>query len=563
MVDATVAVDALNLLYGDKPEGTYLTLWRRDEKRTYWVDEIEEAREIISTVATRTDLYMGVGLAKQIKYSPRFAADARRNGQDPEASRKTDQRPGAQDVTGIVGLWLDMDIAGDAHAKENLPPDTEAALSLLSEIPLEPTIVLHSGHGLQAWWALNEPWMFESETEADEARNLTFRWNATWRSVAHRHGWTVDSVFDLSRIMRLPGSENHKNPQAVLPVQVLSQSEARYEPDDFEAYLVDLSQAPLAALNLPSGDFALDCNAQPPLAKLEALKMLEPGFKAAVEYSKVGRTDMSPSSYDMTLANYAAKAGWSEQEIVDLLIWVRRCHHVDLKLRHDYYSRTLAKAKASVRIESSEDYLEDLDAAKVESCGEATPPTAELKAHMGTLMGFEIRRMVKILTDPPDYAVETNLGNIHLGKVENLMSWEFFRRRVADTTKHLIPRMENKQWDRIVAGLLMVSEDESVGEEATTSGWMRVTMRDYLDEIHVTRDRDEGMETRTAWREGPDAYIYLMDLRDWLSKRRRETLSPKELSLRLKSMGAEAKKLYYISKDDKRTSVNVYLVKGV
>jgi hypothetical protein len=291
--------------------------------------------------------------------------------------------------------------------------------------------------------------------------------------------------------------------------------------------------------------------------------MLEPGCKDAIEYRKNGRNDCSPSSYDMSLANYAARAGWSEQEIVNLLIWVRRNHHVDLKLRHDYYSRTLARAKASVRREASANYLQDLDAAKAESNGAATPPSAELKAHMSTLLGLEIKRVVRVLTDPPDYSIDTNMGHVPLGGITNLMEQIPFRRRVADTTKHLIPLLDKDQWFHIAAGLLAVSEDESAGEEATVAGWTHTALRDYAEEVNFARDRQEGLSTRTPWKEDDLMYFFLADFRDWLSKRRRETLSTKELALKLKTAGAKSGRRDYANEDGSRSSRNVFWVRGV
>ena len=50
------------------------------------------------------------------------------------------------------------------------------------------------------------------------------------------------------------------------------------------------------------------------------------------------------------MATMAMQAGWSDQEVVNLLICWRRKHDHDLKLRENYYVVTLEKAKEPFEI---------------------------------------------------------------------------------------------------------------------------------------------------------------------------------------------------------------------
>ena len=59
-------------------------------------------------------------------------------------------------------------------------------------------------------------------------------------------------------------------------------------------------------------------------------------------------TDQSPSAYNMSMATMAMQAGWSDQEVVNLLICWRRKHGHDLKLRENYYLMTLDKAREPI-----------------------------------------------------------------------------------------------------------------------------------------------------------------------------------------------------------------------
>ena len=66
------------------------------------------------------------------------------------------------------------------------------------------------------------------------------------------------------------------------------------------------------------------------------------------KFRKSWEQDRSASAYDMSMATIALGAGWSDHEVVNLLICWRRKHGHDLKLREGYYEITLAKAKEPI-----------------------------------------------------------------------------------------------------------------------------------------------------------------------------------------------------------------------
>ena len=55
-----------------------------------------------------------------------------------------------------------------------------------------------------------ELWGFESDRERQRAADLSLRWSQTLKAHAAARGWAVDSVHDLARVMRLPGTLNFK-----------------------------------------------------------------------------------------------------------------------------------------------------------------------------------------------------------------------------------------------------------------------------------------------------------------------------------------------------------------
>jgi hypothetical protein len=145
------------------------------------------------------------------------------------------RRGGSADCISIPALWADIDIAGPGHAATNLPPDRAAAWELIRAYPLRPTYVIDTGGGLQPYWQLDEP------VPADQAVAFLARWGATWAELGRRHGWHVDNVFDLARVMRLPGTWNRKPDHTNPPlVEVCHEGTERYSLADLDEHTLDL-----------------------------------------------------------------------------------------------------------------------------------------------------------------------------------------------------------------------------------------------------------------------------------------------------------------------------------
>ena len=171
----------------------------------------------------------------------------------------TKGRGAIEDIIGIPGLWLDLDYqSGDAHKAQNLPPDMETCLDLLVEGPHAPSLIVHSGHGLQAYWLFNEAWYFDGDLweERALASRMLLGWQRWFQVHAASRGWHVDSTADLTRVFRVPGSLNYKSDPPTM-VQLLEEHAYRYEPADFLDYLADdapSSTPKAAALTLQSID---------------------------------------------------------------------------------------------------------------------------------------------------------------------------------------------------------------------------------------------------------------------------------------------------------------------
>jgi putative DNA primase/helicase len=126
-------------------------------------------------------------------------------------------------------LSADLDYQDAAHKSDTLPPDADAALELISELP-RPSVLVHSGHGLYPIWRFAQPIYLTTAELKAEAKILVQRWQAVITGAAAQRGWTTDKVDDLARVLRLPGSVNRKvdketgQPLPPVPCQVIQTS---------------------------------------------------------------------------------------------------------------------------------------------------------------------------------------------------------------------------------------------------------------------------------------------------------------------------------------------------
>jgi hypothetical protein len=122
---------------------------------------------------------------------------------------------GRTEQTGaVVALWADLDVAGPGHqpAPSGLPhpPDLDAARLLLADLDAVPSMTIHTGGGLHPWWFLEKPWYLDCPADIDEAKRFAERWSNTLVELGRRRGWHVDSVGDLTRVLRVSGTHRYK-----------------------------------------------------------------------------------------------------------------------------------------------------------------------------------------------------------------------------------------------------------------------------------------------------------------------------------------------------------------
>ena len=335
------ASDFLTTLWGTVPPGPVL-VWTLPDKASYWYSTFDTVDADMLRHEHR-DVYTAVGLAP--KTGVRLTAH---------------NRIREHQVAGIPGFWADIDVRHPVHKKESqLPPTAALALEALAELPVDPTIIVASGHGMQCWWVLEEPWRFDTPEEREQARRASQWWHSIIKDLFQHKGWTVDPTLDLSRVMRLPGTWNNKNLDDRRRVEVTGGSGERYPLPRFldlvpETFTAD-SGRPRQKRSGDKGGSApaatsliVDPDAVPSSRRMTTLLDMDSQFRQTWENRRPDLPDQSPSASDMALAHAAVRAEWPDQEVVHLLIAFRRKHGFDLKLREDYFELTISKARASL-----------------------------------------------------------------------------------------------------------------------------------------------------------------------------------------------------------------------
>lgn len=560
-----VATRFLTMAWGETFPGFPL-IFRLPSRSSHFLTRPDAVVGLIRGYGASENLYMGVGLTP-LNYPGGLKALSARPG-----------RGNAADIGGLCGLWLDIDIADPLHKRPDLPPDLDSAMSLLHEMPDYPTGIVHSGHGIQAWWLFETPWLFAPDSaESRQAADLAYSWNKECQRVAATHGWTVDSVFDLARVLRLPGTLNLKDPKAVKPVTIIDWDGPRLaQTAIFDRipmlHAPDGLKRPSVATGAGSGDFRqrggaieidgviLDETAEPPADRFTAIYENPGEFRATWENKRPDMADQSASAYDLSLATQAAHAGWTDPEIAALLIARRRSQGQDYKFENaQYYARTIAKAKESV----SEDtaairrmaWEPSLSASAAVAMTSLALPTKGVGQHDASLdapqspdpedefppplklirreLGIPLLKIYKRGKEKPEYEmVMQGHGTIYIGDGNQLFTQKNLSMRLLDSPMRFqIANIKPNRWrlvvDAMVRREVMLDIPVDNTERSETIAWLHYAL-EYQADCRTLDDFREWLSGKSFDRQPTARY----EDRVWLvTERWRTTLAPKMIRI--------------------------------
>jgi hypothetical protein len=309
----------------------FMISWQGESTRflsKFFADPDEGAAFAAARAADRADVWTSVALYREAPTSGRGVADS---------------------AAGLVGFFADLDVKDGAFPSKD---DARRFIdSAFFNVP--PSMIVDSGTGLHAWFLFVEPWVFTGDEDRAKAKALAARFVDSVRAAAG--GKRIDSVGDLARVLRVAGTMNFSRgsgkdgverpttivfPEAGAPVR-------RYSVDDLEAIMVDPAFAPSVDAKSPAPEVGY-LTLAPDRAEPELVGVLRSNderFLATWERRRRDLKDSSPSGYCMAIADALAIHNATDQEVVDAMIAWRRTHGADLKLRQDWYQRTIAAAR--------------------------------------------------------------------------------------------------------------------------------------------------------------------------------------------------------------------------
>ena len=185
----TALVSFFNKLYGKIPETNFAYFW------------------------TKTCGTFPFAIPAQIQLMAQRAIELSDKGFDiwhsvnPVCIKPTNEKRGDElSVSYQTAIVVDIDIRSDAHKGDPslFAADSDEAKSFL---PFTPSIIIHSGYGLHAYYIFNTP----IEITEQNREQLKKRNNLLLEVVRQKaNGKKIDGVGDLPRILRTPGTFNYK-----------------------------------------------------------------------------------------------------------------------------------------------------------------------------------------------------------------------------------------------------------------------------------------------------------------------------------------------------------------
>jgi hypothetical protein len=236
------------------------------------------------------------------------------------------------------------------------------------------------------------------------------------------------------------------------------------------------------------------------------------------------------------------------QEICDLLVAHRRKHSEPL-LDEAYYQRIIGAVRRHDTEQRAQERLDQIYQESLLTSGANLKDSSiqsEIQQTLSGILGIHIRRIVRYASDPePEFRLETATGAIHLGTVKNLIEQAAFRRCVAAVCGELIPPFKPEDWYPIAKSLLAICVHEELGKENTETGRIEDWLSDYLRQKTIFDSIQEAEPSKSPFRKDGAIYIFSSGLRRWLVIKEGERIEAKDVTLRLRVLGAKPEAIYF------------------
>jgi hypothetical protein len=307
------------------PDGHHTCLWRQDKKTHKWVTDPAQAADHAEAVdAQGVDVYA----------TPAYWSQAHR--------RRTKNT-----TAGLLALCLDLDVNGspgrDGTTKQGAAPSVREAVALAQAIAT-PTFVVLTGGGVQPWWVFDEPCVFDTDDEREEAAAFAQAWEQAHRDLVP---WTIDHTHDLPHLRRIAGTRNFKADPPRPVTMIRPPGSTRWSVADLRA-MVPAGHS----TRRKAAPASLNGRAEVSPDRLAALMDL-PGVAAVLDNPPA---DGGESARDHAVVKEAISGGHASDAEAAALVRSVREDYGDEKSkadRPDYIDRTIRRARAEVTAEDA------------------------------------------------------------------------------------------------------------------------------------------------------------------------------------------------------------------
>ncbi|MBA4316759.1 MAG: hypothetical protein C0412_00005, partial [Flavobacterium sp.] len=123
----------------------------------------------------------------------------------------------------LPALYIDIDVGSEGHKKPSFFASKDEAITHLMDLGLDPSIVVDSGNGLHVYWLLDKPLKLDKES-ISKVEGVIKRIEVLCGG---------DTVHDVSRILRVPYTNNFKSTPVKTTKTVLADYSKKIDLDEF------------------------------------------------------------------------------------------------------------------------------------------------------------------------------------------------------------------------------------------------------------------------------------------------------------------------------------------
>jgi hypothetical protein len=512
--------DFLERFYGDSvSEEARCALWFKETKRHSWCSSLDEAEKVAENNAHR-DTYFTMAL---------YPKDCTQRKQDKASC--------------IFGVWLDIDVGKPGSAKNYFPSMEEATAWIYDTLALHWSIIVHSGGGIHLYLLFDEPFWVESDADRLVARRTA---KAFQKYADENCPYDIDMTFDISRIMRLPGSTHTGTGEQCHIIDVR----------DFTVNINELrEQLPMVKLSETSQltDSDEDVDVMDVKDRIQLIREVDSTFDQTWKRQRRFK-DKSPSSYCMSLANQLVIAAFTDGEIMVAIDLWRRGQTDAVEKPRSWLKATAAKARAESSVKQQE---MKFDQTIVEAVGLDDEGKREA---MTVVFGLPFKRFIRRVVpehkghkEKMSYVLEFEDGrSIAVESTDQLINGQnVIRTLLFEEMQVVMKRMKGPQYDATMQVLLSLMEDEEDDIEGNLAFAVEQELRTYVAQKHESCEVQQNL---AEWRRNEllqaddDLFFSFQAFKSRLENNRMY-VNNKELARILRALGAESKQF----SDKKRT----------